>query len=297
MTASAANTDKGTGEQLLGKAPSSCLGARVRPAARTLCARASAPPTHAPHCPAEAAVVAAAAAAPADSWRWEESDDAVKAYSALVGVLLLGMVPALHDNKWAGKWAGSHEGHQGRTGAHPRARAPAQGADWCWRPCATPARPEPAGWDGGTLQALHCNAGGTGEQGHGGGYEGAGARWGTRGSEGAALAPAIYPALLHRCRPALLHLSGALHPVHRRTPQPDHQAAPADLFEGASARAFAARPPPPPPPRLLPAAAAMRPRTHRRLPCLPPCRRVSWLRCLLRAPCLAATSCSSTFQT
>lgn len=46
---------------------------------------------------------AGAVAVPAspEPWRWEDSDDAVKAYAALVGVLLLGAVPALQDNKWA----------------------------------------------------------------------------------------------------------------------------------------------------------------------------------------------------
>jgi minor histocompatibility antigen H13 len=44
-----------------------------------------------------AAAAAAAAAAAPPAWRWEESDDAVLAYSVFLGILALGSIPALHD--------------------------------------------------------------------------------------------------------------------------------------------------------------------------------------------------------
>ncbi|KAG2425833.1 hypothetical protein HXX76_013458 [Chlamydomonas incerta] len=48
------------------------------------------------------AVAAAAGAPPADdAWRWEESEDAVKAYGALAGLLALGTVTPLHSTQLA----------------------------------------------------------------------------------------------------------------------------------------------------------------------------------------------------
>ncbi|KAG2447563.1 hypothetical protein HYH02_007487 [Chlamydomonas schloesseri] len=48
------------------------------------------------------AAAAAAGAAPADNaWRWEESEDAVKAYGALAGLLALGTVTPLHSTQLA----------------------------------------------------------------------------------------------------------------------------------------------------------------------------------------------------
>lgn len=35
------------------------------------------------------------------AWRWEESDDAVRAYGSLVGLLLIGNLPFLHSSKLA----------------------------------------------------------------------------------------------------------------------------------------------------------------------------------------------------
>ncbi len=46
------------------------------------------------------AATAAAAAQPA--WRWEESEDATKAYAVLAATLLFGLVPGLETQKWAG---------------------------------------------------------------------------------------------------------------------------------------------------------------------------------------------------
>ena len=42
-----------------------------------------------------------------EPWRWEESEDAVKAYGALAGVLGLGLLPALQTNKLADLPCGS----------------------------------------------------------------------------------------------------------------------------------------------------------------------------------------------
>jgi minor histocompatibility antigen H13 len=34
-------------------------------------------------------------------WRWEESDDAVRAYGAFFGILALGLLPVVQDNRYA----------------------------------------------------------------------------------------------------------------------------------------------------------------------------------------------------